>query len=401
VLARTIILGSTLFIVACGDNVRPRSTEPRDAGAADVSIEPIEGCPTPAANARGRWEVVPHPPGFSQRVDATVLAVDQSLAVLGGYNERETVTDNWLYDPSTNRWTALGAPWSNTALRYRVAAWIPSAREVFVWLPRDLDRPARAVRMGLDGAVRDVSREGFPQTTVARAVSVMGLVFVVGGATDADHNEFALYDPREDRWEAVLAPREQNARGSMSVATDGRVVFLWGGGDATMSTGPVRNDGWRFDVVTRRWSSVSRDGAPDGRHSHSALWIDDSMFIWGGTNGTQSPLAGGRYFSGPDRWLSVTTADAPVALLPSNRSWMHAVAWTGSDVFAWTINAEGAARAGRWFPTVDRWIEAEAPPDASVRMESASAWVRCAMYVVGGRSARRDAFASEVVRWVP
>lgn len=389
-----------LGLAACGANVRgDLPMQGRDVLLGDATIGPVEGCASVDGTGRGRWEVIEHPAGFTRRAGAKVLAFERSIAIIGGYGEDNTATDNWRYEHETRRWTRLGAPWTSAASRHMSAAWLPEAREFFVWRGPEPGRVGRGVRLALDGTSREVSSEGAPRTVVQRVVAVAGMVFVAAGVTDGDHNEFALYDPRSDRWQSVLAPREQNARGSFSLVADERTVTLWGGSDATISTGGARDDGWRFDVLARQWSGVSRVRAASARWGHDGLWIGDSMWVWGGYDRWHL-RTGARYFAGPDQWLPMSALGAPG---PSSvtTSFAHWSAWTGSDVFVWTLTNAGEASAGRWDPRADRWFAAEPPPLAAMRREAASAWSDCALYVVGGRHEQRYEFATEVLRWVP
>lgn len=388
---------------ACGANVRANIDASADGSLPDAVIAPIEGCPASAEGGLGRWETVALPEGFSRRAMAKVVAFDRSFAVIGGDGEREPVRDHWLFDARAQRWTRLeGAAGVRDTSRNLRAVWMPEARELFVWFALEWGNTRRGVRVALDGTVRELPVENAPRTLVSSAVSVAGMVFVAGSVTEGDHNEFALYDPRADRWETVLAPREQNARGSFSLVANERSVLIWGGADATFDTAPARNDGWRFDAVARRWSSITRTGAASARFGHEGLWIGDSMWVWGGTNGSRSARSGGRYFEGPDAWLPVSELGAPASVenVGSFSSWAQ---WTGSDVFVWTLDGAGEARAGRWDPRSSRWFAAAAPAaqQAALRADSSSVWVDCALYVVGGRRAFRSEFAGEMLRWAP
>ncbi len=384
-------------LVACAANVHgnnPPTT--RDAGPDDVALGPIEGCPARAGRPLGRWETVAVPDGFSERANASVVAAGRQLAVIGGYDTRAVVTDTWVFDPTGPRWSRLASAGLTAESRYLSLVWMPTSQEIFLWSA--LER--RGVRLGLDGSSRELPTDQAPQTHVHQAVWVAGMVFVGGGTTDGDHNEFALYDPRTDRWETVLAPREQTARASYTMVADGAEVVVWGGSDVTTDTGVPRNDGWRYDVAARRWSSVTRTGAPAPRWRHGAWSIGDSVLVWGGTNGSTTLRTGGRYFAGPDVWMPVHSLGVPGPAQQSG-SFEHPGVWTGSDLYVWTLTPGGAVSAGRYDPRVDRWFEAEPPPEASRRRESASVWVDCGLYVVGGRDVQRWEFTREVVRWVP
>jgi len=385
-------------LVACAANVQGNATDasPRDAGPDDVALGPIEGCPAQSGSVRGRWETVAVPDGYSARARATVVPAGRQLAVIGGYDTRAVVTDNWRFDPTSGQWSRLASAGLTTESRSLTAVWMPEAQEIFLW--SGLER--RGVRLGLDGSSRELPTSRAPRTLVQRAVSVAGMVMVGGAIADGDHNEFALYDPRSDRWETVLAPREQTARGSYTMVAAANEVIVWGGSDATSDTGIPRNDGWRFDVAARRWSSVSRNSAPAPRWGHAAWWIGDALLVWGGNNGSITLRSGGRYFAAPDAWVASQARGAP-GPLNGVGSFEHPGVWTGSDLYVWTLTPGGEVGAGRFDPRSDRWFAADPPPQATRRRESTSVWVDCGLYVVGGRDVQRWEFTREVVRWVP
>ncbi|MFO0626021.1 MAG: kelch repeat-containing protein [Polyangiales bacterium] len=395
-LSRGLRFVAAALLTSCGASVRGVETPRTDAGPADASLGPIPGCPARSGAPRGRWEPLALPDGFTARVRASLVAADRSLVILGGSGDIAVSTDNWRFDPREGRWTPLGPAGLAADSRYVATVWMPDAREVFTW--RNLER--QGARVTLDGVVRPLPTEGAPRTWVQRAVWVAGHVFVGGSTAEGDHDEFVLYDPRADRWETVLAPREQTSRGSYAMVANEREVVVWGGSDATTGTGPPRADGWRFDVPTRRWSSVSQVGAPAARWGHGGWWVDDAVLVWGGNDGSRVVRAGGLYRAIPDAWRPTTAVGAP-GPPEGTGSFEHAAVWTGGDLYAWTLTSSGDASAGRYDPRVDRWFPADPPPRATVRRESSSAWVDCALYVVGGRDGQRGDFTREVVRWVP
>jgi hypothetical protein len=393
-LSRAVFFACSLG--ACGASVRGAEPAPRDASVTDASLGPIEGCPSRTGSPRGRWETLTTPEDLSPRAGAVVLAADRSLVILGGSGDRAVATDSWRFDADTNQWSRLSSAGLTPSSRYLAAVWMPETREVFLW--SNLER--RGARLSLDGGARALPTENAPRTFVQRAVWVAGQVFLGGSTHEGDHDEFTLYDPRTDRWETVLAPREQTSRGSYAMVASAREVLVWGGSDATTGTGPPRDDGWRFDVPTRRWSSVSRVNAPAPRWGHRAWWIGDAALVWGGSDSSRIQRGGGLYSPAPDAWRPTTALGAP-GPSESSGSFEHHAVWTGSDLFAWTLASNGASRAGRYDPRADQWFPADPPPQAASRRESASVWLNCALYVVGGRDVTRWAFTREVIRWVP
>ena len=53
----------------------------------------------------------------------------------------------------------------------------------------------------------------------------------------------------------------------------------WGGGD-------YLNDTWSFDTSTRKWTELRCIGSiPSPRRSHTAVLVDDVMYVFGGYTG--------------------------------------------------------------------------------------------------------------------
>ncbi|MDP3276733.1 MAG: kelch repeat-containing protein [Deltaproteobacteria bacterium] len=367
-----------------------------EVSPADASIGMIEGCPARGPTPGGSWQSVGLPEDFSARANPSVVVAGDAIAVLGGFSERTVVLDNWLLDTRTSRWSRLASGGFTAQSRSLVVVWMPEVREIFVW--SNIEH--RGTRMALDGTSRELSSEGAPVTVVRHAVSVAGSVFAAASTTLGDHDEFALYDPRTDRWEPVLAPREQTSRGNYSLVATDRAAIVWGGIDAVSDPQRPRNDGWRFDLPTRTWSSVSQRNAPAPRSTHAAWWIGDSMLVWSGQDRAGVLQSGGRYFVGPDAWLAMDGRGAPDPGVTSG-TYAFSTAWTGSDLLVWALTPDGRADAGRYVAREDRWAEIEPPPDARRRRESSTVWVDCGLYVVGGRDVMRWEFTREVLRWSP
>lgn len=276
----------TTLLAACGASVRGTEPSPRDASLADASLGPIEGCPSRTGSPRGRWETVALPDDFSARAGATVLSAERSLVVLGGGGDRSVATDNWRFDTETGRWSAISSAGLNPSSRYLSAVWMPETREILLW--SNFER--RGARLSLDGAACELPTENAPRTFVQRAVWVAGHVFVGGSTAEGDHDEFALYDPRADRWETVLAPREQTSRGSYAMVASSREVL-----------------------------------------------------VWGGNNGSGILRAGGLSYGGPDAWRPSSALGAPGPTMYPH-SFEHPAAWTGGDLYVWTLAPDGESR---------------------------------------------------------
>ncbi len=388
---------------ACGDSARGARMPvmplaPEDVPFGDASLGPIEGCPA-MFGPRGRWDTIEPPPAFTARISPNIVIADNALIIYGGEGVRVDSEDSWVFVPRENRWTQLpdGGPRGNS--RYLATAWITDTRELFVW--RGIAHAG--ARLTQAGQWRALPAANAPVTTQGRALNVGAKIFLWAGASEGDHNEVRLYDPRTDRWEVVLAPREQNSTAGSSLVSTGREVIVWGGGEATGLNGPYRNVGWRFNEATGQWSTVSVDNAPAARGQHAGFWTGSAMLIWGGMNNRNQLQSGGLYYPNPDGWRPMLSSGAPGSETVG-RHYDEFAVWTGSDLYVWTFQQENQTTAGRYDPRVDRWFSADPPPDANQRVEAAAVWFDCALYVIGGRTPVMGGdrtFTRELDRWRP
>ena len=104
-------------------------------------------------------------------------------------------------------------------------------------------------------------------------------------------------------------------------------MIIWGGIDGT-------NDfvtGGRYDPSTDSWTATSTVNAPDAACDHTAVWTGTEMIVWGGA--ACGPLVylntGGRYNPSTDTWVATTT---------TGRAWwprLHTAVWTGTEMIVW------------------------------------------------------------------
>jgi N-acetylneuraminic acid mutarotase len=92
-------------------------------------------------------------------------------------------------------------------------------------------------------------------------------------------------------------------------------------------------DAKAYDPTTDTWSNISTVGKPSNRGRHTAVWTGSKMIVWGGAYGTTTPTVrynnGAIYDPSDDTWQALPTAGAPVAR--SN----HTAAWSGDSMYIW------------------------------------------------------------------
>jgi hypothetical protein len=90
------------------------------------------------------------------------------------------------------------------------------------------------------------------------------------------------YDPKTDSWTATSAVGVPYRRAWHSAVWTGSRMVVWGGEDYGGGGYFGRDDGGRYDPATDSWEAISLTGASAGKYSHTAVWADPLMLVWGG-----------------------------------------------------------------------------------------------------------------------
>src|SRR5690242_16745240 len=102
--------------------------------------------------------------------------------------------------------------------------------------------------------------------------------------------------------------------------------------------------------------------APAGRSSHTAVWTDNQMIVWGGYGGFSTYFnAGSRYNPNSDSWAATNIVNAPA---PRES---HAAVWTGSEMIVW-----GGRDINGAFNTGGRYCALTGPPPSPTPTATAS-----------------------------
>jgi len=107
--------------------------------------------------------------------------------------------------------------------------------------------------------------------------------------------------------------------------------------------------------VEDTWTPTNLTGAPDGRVSHTAVWTGSEMIVWGGDNCFLScdVNTGGRYNPSTDSWTATSTANAP------DGRHSHTAVWTGTEMIVWggfNMQIRFLNTGGRYDPATDSWV---------------------------------------------
>lgn len=284
--------------------------------------------------------------------------------------------------------SAVGAP---EARRDHVAVWDPTDHLMVVWGGHDGTK-------ALDtGAIYDPATRVWTKTSMVDAPSPRlnatavwddnNRTMIVWGGQNAG-NALAtggLFDPKTNTWKPL--PLDVNApagRWNHTAAWTGTSMIVWGGNDGStrLNTGAV------YEPLLKGWTPlVSGAPAPAGRDGHTAVWrtASNTMFIWGGFDGT-NVLGDGALYDKGTGWSSLN----PMALgtPPSPRS-MHTAVWNLTSTLIWggadaaASIADGTSHkgdTGDWTPLT----QSNNVPEP--RRRHTAVWIANQMIIWGGES---------------
>jgi N-acetylneuraminic acid mutarotase len=142
-------------------------------------------------------------------------------------------------------------------------------------------------------------------------------------------NTGATYDSGTDSWMAISLTNAPEPRTSHTAVWTDSEMIVWGGDDGRNGFG----DGARYSPSTNTWTATSTSNAPEARSGHTAIWTGTEMIVWGGVQGTNAgPIyfaTGGRYNPEADTWTDTGNINAPGA-----RS-SHTAVWADSEMIVW------------------------------------------------------------------
>ncbi|MCD6518952.1 MAG: S8 family serine peptidase [Anaerolineae bacterium] len=219
-------------------------------------------------------------PKPSATANSGIALLDGQLYLLGGYSE--TAPGNYvntveIYDPAEDQWssgTPLPIPLSGMAtavLDGKIYIFGGNSAEgasnkAYVYDPY-FDQWTRIANIPGTGVA------------FAQAVSLNGAIYLAGGWPE--QKSLLRYDPQSDSW-TILQSMHQG-RHSFAMATDGRHIFVAGGGKLLDGLASVE----RYDPLTNRWT-VFPSLHFSRRTGAIGVYADGKFYVIGGID-QQSP----------------------------------------------------------------------------------------------------------------
>jgi N-acetylneuraminic acid mutarotase len=296
-------------------------------------------------------------------------------------NHNCTTSLAWRYDPLADLWESIpNAPISRTD---QSAVW--TGAEMLVWggctYAQDICQvySQLGARYNPDSnSWQTMSTAGAPLGRTYPNLVWTGTEMIVWGGQSGNVSGGGRYNPATNSWSSLSATNAPISAFSTAVWS-GAEMIAWGGCTGVPSCNTPYNTGGRYDPATDTWTPTSASSAPAARFSHRALWIGDTMLIWGGDNGSSYLNSGGRYNPVTDSWTAVSGSSAPG---PRRNQQML---WTGSVALIWGGTGAGNMRTGgRYNPLSDSWTPINTKDPNSIRTYHMTVWTGAEMIVWGG-----------------
>ena len=232
-----------------------------------------------------------------------------------------------------------------------------------------LARPMLAERLLAHPAFKRVKQQSrtFDQTVAAGAHYTLPTISDPSGGCTGD------------TWTPTNLTGAPDGRVSHTAVWTGSEMIVWGGDNCFLSCDV--NTGGQYNPSTDSWTATSTTNAPDGRHSHTAVWTGTEMIVWGGFSLWIGILnTGGRYDPATDSWVATSTTNAP-----ESRTY-HTAVWTGTEMIVWggSDDANHLNTGGRYDPANDSWMATSITNAPDARRFHTAVWTASEMIVWGG-----------------
>lgn len=270
-----------VVVAACGDNLEPSA-----------------------------WRSGPALPGG--RLEASVVAVDDALWVVGGFDDELRIVDDvWILEPGAEAWRA--GPAAPLALTHAGLAVVDGTLYLLGGLVgTDFAPSARAWALDAGGeAWREVASMPEDEARGAAAVIVDGgrIVLAGGAGADAALASVIAYDPAADAWTNLPALPEPRSHPVGARAPDGAVIVV--GGLATLDARSARATVLALAPDGDAWTE--RAAMPTARGGCAAAVIGEALICAGGEAGAAALAVAEAYDLAADAWTTLSPMRQPRA----------------------------------------------------------------------------------------
>jgi Tol biopolymer transport system component len=288
--------------------------------------------------ATDTWTATSNTNAPAARTRHTAVWTGTEMIVWGGQNATSGGAKNTggRYNPATDSWIATSTTGVPTARSIHTAVWTGS--EMIVWGGASIN--------GIEntGGKYNPSADSWSATSptsVGRwnhtAVWTGSEMIIWGGQSgnpaNSRLNTGEKYNPGSGTWAATSTINVPTARAFHTAVWTGGEMIVWAGLDS--SSNPL-NTGGRYNPVGDVWTATSTTNAPSARAFNTAVFTGSEMIVWGGNavNPFSYLATGGRYNPGSDSWSATNVSGTPL-----NRE-SHTAVWADGQMIVWGGNAQ-------------------------------------------------------------
>jgi hypothetical protein len=365
-------------------------------GACSSPCSPGRTCV--AGTCSGGWVSMAAPPAsFVARERPAVVSFNGTLFVFGGRNAGGDVLNSAaIYDLATDTWTLASSD-----------AATPSPRELAtaVWTGSDVlvfgGRNAAGSEYYTTGARYDPAADRW--TTINKSISprAAGVGFSVGEevvfwgglTTGAEASQYtSRYGLITNTWRLA---NSQNAPTPMLGVTWGASadsLFIYGGLDGSTRTDAA----YRYDLLGDAWSVLPR--GPKGRSSAFGAFDGSTFYVWGGRDGNTFLTDGAAYRT---TWSALPGGNAPSARCapPRQQGWAFAVGVGDIAFFGGQDDNGNFLTDGGRYSNASGWSSIPAWPSREDHNFGSAALVSGEVLIWGGVDGNDPTSTGE--RWAP
>ena len=248
----------------------------------------------------------------SARSEHVAVWAGQEMLVWGGWSGTGRLASGGRYNPETDHWIPIGEENAPEARTGASAVWTGS--EMIIWGGRNFRGwlPTGGRYNPESDSWELLPDANAPEARTEYSAVWTGQEMIIWGGISRNSGTGARYNPDSDAW-TTMARGPWSDRYHTAVWT-GEEMLVWFGRYTFTAT----EEGHRYDPAENEWDDrVSNEGGPNRARNYSAVWDGTAMIIWGGTMWvdeiTVPTETGARYHSRMDRWITISTVDAPVA----------------------------------------------------------------------------------------
>ncbi|CAG0913667.1 unnamed protein product [Notodromas monacha] len=228
----------------------------------------------------------------SARCKHSACFLDGKLYLLGGRNGNMPLKDFWKYDLATEAWVELKpsgrippslqestmVAWQNQLYVFGGEVSFSCGDECPLWI-YDIKCNVWRKWSGAKGDKVPKGRRGHTAVVFERNM------YVYGGYQDlkGSSGEFWRFSFEKERWEELVPTKgcletPPAARHNHSSVLHDQAMFILGG----MTNLCEKDDFWKLDLKTYKWSLLRIKGGPGALHGHAAIRVQNSMLVFGG-----------------------------------------------------------------------------------------------------------------------